>query len=205
MTHIVKSFLLLFFFSLCAAAIIVTPQFARQSAPVPRELYSIVNNQLNAFRTADFSRAYRNASTRVQQKFSLPQFESMIRRNYAEMMKETQRVEFGVARAQGESAILQVFFGSGFAGSAATLPLLGLGGCGLAATNVLAYYLLASRQTLLVLVMAGAVALEGVLGLMSSGLVGIALAFCSASLSAAVALALLASRPSRLVADPVAV
>jgi hypothetical protein len=111
MTHIVKSFLLLFFFSLCAAAIIVAPQFARQTpAPAPRELYSVVNNQLTAFRAADFSRAYRNASTRVQQKFSLPQFESMIRRNYAEMMKETQRVEFGAARAQGESAIMQVFF-----------------------------------------------------------------------------------------------
>jgi hypothetical protein len=111
MTQIVKSLLLLFFFSLCAAAIIVTPRFARQTrTPAPRELYSVVNNQLTAFRAADFSRAYRNASTRVQQKFSLPQFETMIRRNYAEMMKETQRVEFGVARAQGESAILQVFF-----------------------------------------------------------------------------------------------
>ena len=111
MTHIVKSFLLLFFFSLCAAAIIVTPRFARQTpAPAPRELYSVVNNQLSAFRAADFSRAYRNASTRVQQKFSLPQFENMIRRNYAEMMKKTHRIEFGVVQTQGESAILQVFF-----------------------------------------------------------------------------------------------
>ena len=109
MTHIVKSFLLLVAFSLCTAAIIVTPRFARQT-PAPRELYSVVNNQLIAFRAADFSRAYRNASTRVQQRFSLPQFERMIRRNYAEMMTETQRVEFGLVQAQGESAILQVFF-----------------------------------------------------------------------------------------------
>ena len=111
MTQIVKSFLLLFFFSLCAAAIIVTPQFARQTpAPAPRELYSIVSNQLSAFRAADFSRAYRNASTRVQQKFSLPQFENMIRRNYAEMMKDTPRIEFGAVQTQGENAMLQVFF-----------------------------------------------------------------------------------------------
>ena len=110
MTQIGKSFLLLFFLSLCTAAIIVTPRFARRTTmPAPRELYSVVNNQLNAFRADDFSRAYRNASTRVQQEFSLPQFESMIRRNYAEVMKETQRVEFGVGRTQGESAILQVF------------------------------------------------------------------------------------------------
>jgi hypothetical protein len=111
MTYIVKSFLLLFFLSLCAAAIIVTPRFgSRTPAPAPRELYSVVNNQLSAFRAADFSRAYRNASTRVQQKFSLPQFENMIRRNYAGMMTETQRVEFGGVQTQGESAILQVFF-----------------------------------------------------------------------------------------------
>lgn len=111
MRQILKSCLLLFLFSLCAAAVIVTPHFAGQTpAPAPRELYSVVSNQLTAFRAADFSRAYRNASTRVQQKFSLPQFEQMIRRNYGEMMKETQRVEFGLVQAQGESAILQVFF-----------------------------------------------------------------------------------------------
>ena len=110
MRQIVKSFLLLFFLSLCASAVIVTSHFAGQTpAPVPRELYSVVNNQLTAFRAADFSRAYRNASTRVQQRYSMPQFEQMIRRNYGEMMKETQRVEFGLVRAQGESAILQVF------------------------------------------------------------------------------------------------
>ena len=122
MTRIAKSILLVFFLSLCAAAIIVTPRFARQPPPpAPRELYSIVNSQLTAFRAADFSRAYRNASTRVQQKFSLPQFESMIRRNYAEMMTETQRVEFGGVQAQGENAILQVFF---FADSGETRAFL---------------------------------------------------------------------------------
>lgn len=111
MTHIVRSFLLLVAFSLCTAAIIVTPRVVRQiPAPAPRELYSVVNNQLIAFRAADFSRAYRNASARVQQRFSLPQFERMIRRNYAEMMTETRHVEFGILEAQGDSAILQVFF-----------------------------------------------------------------------------------------------
>jgi uncharacterized protein DUF4864 len=111
MTQIIKSFLILLVFSLCAAAIMMTPPFGRQTpAPAPRELYSIVNNQLIAFRAADFPRAYRNASTRVQQKFSLPQFENMIRRNYAEMMTKTGRVEFGVVRAEGVNALLPVFF-----------------------------------------------------------------------------------------------
>jgi hypothetical protein len=122
MTRIAKSFLLLFFFSLCAAAIIAPHQFVNQRpAPVPRELYSAVSNQLTAFRAADFSRAYRNASSRVQQKFSLSQFEIMIRRNYAEMMTETQRVEFGVVQAKDKSAILQVFFFANDGGARAFL------------------------------------------------------------------------------------
>jgi biofilm PGA synthesis N-glycosyltransferase PgaC len=100
------------------------------------------------------------------------------------------------------TAILHAFFGSGYVHSAAVLPLLGLGGCGLALTNVLAFYLLASRQTMLVVVMAGAVALEGLLGLTSSGLVGIAFAFCTGSLSAAIGLALLVVSSSRPVLEP---
>lgn len=110
-----------------------------------------------------------------------------------------------VAFLLNPALILHTFFGSDYVGNAAVLPLLGLGGCGLAATNVLAYYLLASRQTLLVVVMAAAVALEGILSLTSSGLVGIAFAFCTASLSAACALVVLAAGSSRLVLKPAVV
>lgn len=110
MTRATKSFLLLFFFSLCAAAIIFTNQLRnRTPVPAPHELYSVVSNQLVAFREADFSRAYRNASSAVQQKFSLPQFENMVRRNYA-AMTQTHRVEFGFVRVQGANAFVQVFF-----------------------------------------------------------------------------------------------
>ena len=121
MTRIAKSFVLLFVFSLWAAALIVTYQFTRPTPVLtPRELYSAVGNQLSAFRVADFSRAYRNASSRVQQKFSLPQFESMIRRKFGGLT-ETPRVEFGFVQAEGESAILQVFF---FAGDGAARAFL---------------------------------------------------------------------------------
>jgi hypothetical protein len=110
MTRIAKSSLLLFFFSLCATAIFVTHDLrSRTPPPLPRELYSVVSNQLAAFRASDFSRAYRNASSGVQQKFSLSQFENMIRRNYAEML-QSHRVEFGFIQVQGASALVQVFF-----------------------------------------------------------------------------------------------
>jgi hypothetical protein len=110
MNHIAKSSLLVFFFSLCAAAVVVTHEFDRYiPAPRTHELYSVVNSQLAAFRAADFSRAYRNASSAVQQKFSLPQFEKMIRRDYS-AMTETHRVEFGFVQVQGATALVPVLF-----------------------------------------------------------------------------------------------
>jgi len=110
MTRAAKSSLLFYLYSLCAAAMIVTHDLRRQTlAPAPHELFLVVNNQLAAFRASDFSRAYRNASSGVQQKFSLRQFENMIRRNYAEMT-QLRRVEFGFVQAEGASALVHVFF-----------------------------------------------------------------------------------------------
>lgn len=92
---------------------IVTHEVAQRApTPPPRDVYSVVNSQLAAFRAADFPRAYRNASSVVQQKFSLPQFENMIRRNYSEMTQR-QRVEFGFVRVEKGTAFVQVFFFAG--------------------------------------------------------------------------------------------
>ncbi len=110
MSRLTKSSLLLFFFSLCAAAIIVTHDLQqRQPPPPPRDLYSVVNSQLIAFRHADFRSAYLHASSGVQQKFSLPEFEKMVRQNYAAMTR-SERVEFGLVRVEGSAAVVQVFF-----------------------------------------------------------------------------------------------
>jgi Domain of unknown function (DUF4864) len=110
MSRLAKSSLLLFFFSLCAAAIVVTHDLQqRQPPPPPRELYSIVNSQLTAFRHADFRGAYLHASSGVQQKFSPLEFEKMVRRNYGAMTR-SQRVEFGLVRVEGPAAVVQVFF-----------------------------------------------------------------------------------------------
>ena len=121
MTRAIKSSLLLLFFSLCATAVIITHN-VRSCMPAPgsRELYGVVSNQLAALRASDFPRAYRNASSSVQQKFSLSQFESMIRRNYAEMTN-LHRVEFGFVQVQGANALLQVFF---FAEDGSVRPFL---------------------------------------------------------------------------------
>jgi hypothetical protein len=110
MNTTVKALLLLFFFSLCGSAIVVTHRTrGHATSAAPHELFSVVNRQLVAFRSSDFPSAYRNAASAVQQKFTLRQFELMIRRDYPEMTR-SHRIEFGVVKVDGASAIVQVLF-----------------------------------------------------------------------------------------------
>ena len=113
MTRTVKAAVLFGIFVLCAAAMVVT-QHARQhiAPPAPHQLFAVVEQQLLAFRSADYSSAYRQASSDVQQKFTPPQYEAMIRRDYAEVAA-AQRIEFGFVKVSGSSAVVQVFFRDG--------------------------------------------------------------------------------------------
>jgi len=109
MSRIAKATLLMFFFSLCGAAFVITHRVReRTPVPAPHDLFAVVNNQLAAFRADDFRSAYLQASTGVQQKFTLPQFEAMVRREYAEMADAT-RVEFGSVNLEDGTAKVQVF------------------------------------------------------------------------------------------------
>jgi hypothetical protein len=110
MTRTIKAALLSFFFSLCASAIVVTHHVRSQvPPPAPHELFAVVEKQLAALRAADYSSAYQHAASGVQQKFTMPQFEAMIRREYGEMTG-AQRIEFGFVRVNGPAAVVQVFF-----------------------------------------------------------------------------------------------
>ena len=110
MSRFAKASLLLFFFSLCAAAFFIADRLReRTPAPAPHELFAVVNQQLAAFRADDFPSAYHQASSGVQQKFTLPQFEAMVRHDYGEMAN-AQRVEFGPVRVDGATALMQVYF-----------------------------------------------------------------------------------------------
>ena len=110
MTRTIKASLLLFFLSLCVAAVLVTHRTRGSVAsPAPRELFAVVEKQLLAFRAADYSSAYRQAASGVQQRFTIPQFEAMIRRDYADMITP-HRIEFGFVKVDGSTAVVQVFF-----------------------------------------------------------------------------------------------
>jgi len=110
MTRTIKASLLLFFFALCAAAVVASHRVRlQQPPPAPHQLFAVVEQHLSAFRAADYSSAYRQASSGVQQKFTPPQYEAMIRRDYAEVAG-AQRLEFGFVKVSGSSALVQVFF-----------------------------------------------------------------------------------------------
>ena len=114
MSRFAKATLLLFFFSLCGAAFFITARVQEACAPpAPHEFFAVVNDQLAAFRADDFPSAYRQATTGVQQKFTLPQFEAMVRR---ELRGHGERAAGGVWLAcewKGETALVQVFFFAG--------------------------------------------------------------------------------------------
>jgi hypothetical protein len=110
MTRMVKASLLFFFFSLCASAIVVMHQVRlKVPASVPHQLFAAVEQQLAAFRAADYSSAYRQAASDVQQKFTAPQYEAMIRRDYCDI-SAAHRIEFGFVKVNGPTAVVQVFF-----------------------------------------------------------------------------------------------
>ena len=110
MTRTIKASLLFFFLSLCGAAIFVTDYIRPQvPPPAPHELFAVVEKQLAAVRAADYPSAYRHAASGVQQKFTVPQFEAMIRRDYADMTN-AQRIEFGFVKVIGSAAVVQVYF-----------------------------------------------------------------------------------------------
>ncbi|HEY2139433.1 MAG TPA: DUF4864 domain-containing protein, partial [Chthoniobacterales bacterium] len=109
MSRKIKATLLFCIFALCGAAMVVTHETRQHAAPpAPHQLFAIVEQHLSAFRSADYSSAYRQASSEVQQRFTPPQYEALIRRDYAEVAG-AQRIEFGFVKVEGASAVVQVF------------------------------------------------------------------------------------------------
>jgi len=117
MTRVIKALLLFFVLLLCGSAMVATHRVrSHVPPPAPHELFAVVEKQLAAFRVADYSSAYCQAASGVQEKFTVPQFEAMVRRDYNDMTS-AQRIEFGSVKVDGSVAVVQVFFVSD-AGSA---------------------------------------------------------------------------------------
>ena len=105
-----KITLVLFFFAVCATAVIVHTYDVRHSgARRPTEFFDVVHQQLAACRCDDFPAAYRHASATVQRQCPLERFSSTTRNDYARVLKNS-RVEFGPWQCQGDKAVVEVFF-----------------------------------------------------------------------------------------------
>ncbi len=105
-----KLTLLLFFFSVCATALLV--HYREELAPErlrPADLFDVVQSQLKACRESNFPSAYNQASSTFQQQWTLDEFSNMILTDYWRIYK-AENVEFGTWQRRGRHALVQVFF-----------------------------------------------------------------------------------------------
>jgi hypothetical protein len=102
-------------FGVCTAAVFIRP-LPPQRAPEPRpqELFAVVSEELDALRSADYSRAYRQVSLEMQERYNLEAFAEFIRVEQPELALY-ERVEFGAPRVQGRVVQVPayVFFPAG--------------------------------------------------------------------------------------------
>ena len=102
--------LLVFFFGVCFAAVIVQHFIdSRRYVARPAELYEVVRQEIDAVRESDFSRAYQQVSTGFQEKFNVEAFADLVRSDYP-AARQIERVEFGRIARDGRQALVQVYF-----------------------------------------------------------------------------------------------
>lgn len=82
---------------------------------VRTEVRAVVEAQLKAFQNGDYGAAYEFASAGLQQKFTVPLFERLIRRGYPALPRHT-RAELGIGREAGKdrvAIVVSVYDGRG--------------------------------------------------------------------------------------------
>ena len=102
--------LLLFFTAICLGAVWFNRcELTRRENVKPAEFYTVINNQFNALRTADFSRAYLNVSTDFKRKCDFVRFTGMMREEYP-ALAQADHVEYGAVDFDGTRAVIEVYF-----------------------------------------------------------------------------------------------
>ena len=102
--------ILLFFAAICLGSMVFTRhERIRRENVKPVELYSVINRQFDALRTADFQGAYRQVSSEFKRKCNIAQFTGMIRDEYPGLT-EADHVEYGAVECDGGHAVIDVYF-----------------------------------------------------------------------------------------------
>jgi len=108
-----RSFLLLSFFIASAMAAVAT-HFWRERIEAefdPKPLYKAIYAQFEACRAADFGKAYDQASSGVQERFTLVQYVSKIRTEYSRI-SQPETLQFGSTSLDYHRAMVEVYFQS---------------------------------------------------------------------------------------------
>ncbi len=111
MTPRIKSFLLTSFFVVASIAAVAT-HFWRERVEAefdPKPLYGVISAQFDACRSDDFGKAYDEASSEVQERFTLVQYVSKIRTEYARI-SQLQTLQFGSTSLDNHRAMVEVYF-----------------------------------------------------------------------------------------------
>jgi hypothetical protein len=106
-----KSFLLMSFFVVSAAAAVATHVWRQRVEAEfdPKPLYGVIFAQFEACRSDDFGKAYGQASRGVQERFTLIQYASKIRNEYGRI-SQPQKLQFGLTSLEYHRAMVEVYF-----------------------------------------------------------------------------------------------
>jgi hypothetical protein len=106
-----KSFLLMSFFVVSAAAAVATHVWRERVEAEfdPKPLYGVIFAQFEACRSDDFGKAYGQASSGVQEHFTLIQYVSKIRTEYGRI-SQPQKLQFGSTSLEYHRATVEVYF-----------------------------------------------------------------------------------------------
>jgi hypothetical protein len=75
----------------------------------PNDLYSVITQQVAAFRSQDYAGAYRQVSTGFQERFNIEAFTDLIHSDYPPL-RFADRVEFGAVNWDGKHARVPAYF-----------------------------------------------------------------------------------------------
>ena len=84
-----------------------TDGYRPSSSEVRRVVISVIDTQLQAFRSGDIERAYSCAAIRFRGQFTLQQFAQLVKASYPEIYSSTS-ADFGVVKDDGGSAVVSV-------------------------------------------------------------------------------------------------
>lgn len=98
-------------FAACLVFFLITPNgsqpLKRSGVQVRREVLAVIEGQFHAFREGDYARAWSFAAPAIQEQYSVPAFERLVRDGYP-IIAYWRAVSFGEVQDNGREAVVLV-------------------------------------------------------------------------------------------------